>query len=286
MDFVAVDVETANPDLASICQIGFAEYEGDRILRSWSWLINPEDDFDGINISIHGIDDHDVCNEPTWPHFHQQVRQTLQNRIVVSHTPFDRTSLQRVCAKYNLSPFEGTWLDSARVVRRTWPQYSRSGYGLSQVAKDLGISFRHHNAEEDARTAGEILVQAIRKSGISLSEWVTRSGYPIGAAPGTSSIQRDGNTEGALFGEVVVFTGTLSVSRRDAADWAAAAGCDVSPTLNKSTTLLVVGDQDIKRLVGHEKSSKHRKAEKLIADGIAIRILRESDFRELLSSIR
>jgi len=47
--------------------------------------------------------------------------------------------------------------------------------------------------------------------------------------------------------------------------------------------LLVVGDQDTKRLASHEKSSKHRKAEKLIAEGYQIRILRESDFKELVA---
>jgi len=62
---------------------------------------------------------------------------------------------------------------------------------------------------------------------------------------------------------------------------AARIGCRVESGVNKETTLLVVGDQDIQRLAGHEKSSKHRKAEKLIAEGRPIRILSESDFKEL-----
>jgi hypothetical protein len=35
-------------------------------------------------------------------------------------------------------------------------------------------------------------------------------------------------------------------------------------------------------LAGHEKSSKHRKAEQLIKMGQPIRILRETDFREIV----
>jgi len=53
--------------------------------------------------------------------------------------------------------------------------------------------------------------------------------------------------------------------------------------LTKKTTILVVGDQDIKRLAGHKKSSKHRKAEKLISNGQPMRIIRETDFKELVS---
>jgi DNA polymerase-3 subunit epsilon len=41
---------------------------------------------------------------------------------------------------------------------------------------------------------------------------------------------------------------------------------------------LVVGDQDIARLNGADKSGKHQKAEKLIAGGQPIRIVGEADF--------
>jgi DNA polymerase-3 subunit epsilon len=50
--------------------------------------------------------------------------------------------------------------------------------------------------------------------------------------------------------------------------------------VNNKITILVVGDQDVKKLAGQEKSSKHRKTEKLMAEGCQIRILRESDFNE------
>jgi len=52
--------------------------------------------------------------------------------------------------------------------------------------------------------------------------------------------------------------------------------------VTKHTTLLVVGDEDLRRLNGHEKSSKHRKVEQLIANGQPIRILCESDFRRIV----
>ena len=92
----------------------------------------------------------------------------------------------------------------------------------------------------------------------------------------------EGNPDGPLHGEVVVFTGALSIRRSEAAQLAATAGCEVDPSVTKVTTLLVVGDQDIRRLAGHEKSSKHRKAEELISKGRTIRILIESDFKRLV----
>jgi DNA polymerase-3 subunit epsilon len=278
MDFVAVDVETANPDVASICQIGIVAFEKGRVKGSWQSLVNPEDYFDDFNVFIHGIDERAVRGAPTFPQVFDTVRKWLVGAVVACHTPFDRAAVARVVEKYGLPPVDCAWLDTAKVVRRTWPELSRRGYGLANVASKFGIAFAHHNAEEDARAAGEILARAIEETGMTASEWLERARKPIGPA----SIAVDGNPEGHLYGEVVVFTGALTIPRREAAQLVADAGCEVVPSVGKSTTLLVIGDQDIRRLAGQEKSSKHRRAEELIANGQAIRILGESDFRRLV----
>ncbi len=96
-------------------------------------------------------------------------------------------------------------------------------------------------------------------------------------------MQERRNPEGGLFGEILVFTGSLSISREEAAEAPAEAGCRVDDGVTKHTTMLVVGDQDLRRLAGHEKSSKHLKAERLITEGQHIRILGESDFMHIVS---
>ena len=278
MDFVAVDVETANPDAASICQIGIVAFENGRVKESWQSLVNPEDYFDHFNVSIHGIEQHAIRDAPTFPQIFETVRKWLGGAVVATHTSFDRVALARAIERHGLQSVDCAWLDIARVVRRAWPEFSQRGYSLANVASKFGIAFAHHNAEEDARAAGEILARAIEETGMTASEWLERARKPIGPA----SIAVDGNPEGHLYGEVVVFTGVLNIPRREAAQLAANAGCEVATSVGKSTTLLVIGDQDVRRLAGHEKSSKHRKAEELIAKGQAMRILGEGDFRCLV----
>ena len=85
-----------------------------------------------------------------------------------------------------------------------------------------------------------------------------------------------------MYGEVVVFTGTLEMPRVAVAELAASVGCSVASGVNMKTTLLVVGNQDIKKLAGKEKSTKHLKAEQLISRGQRLRILKENDFTELV----
>lgn len=294
--FVVVDFETANASLASICQVGIAVFD-DAVLRdSWVSLVNPEDYFDGWNVEIHGITEEMVADAPTFPDIYSKLSGFLNGNIVVSHTHFDRTALVQATERYrgndfyergpfDLPPVECRWLDSAKVVRRTWLEFAQRGYGLVNVCGHLGIEFRHHDALEDARAAGELILRAMGQTGMGLEELLARSTKPI-FPRGHDSFDLDGDPEGPFYGEEMVFTGALKMLRREAASLAAAAGCDVAPSVRKTTTILVVGDQDLRKLAGHDKSSKHRKAEALRAEGHPIRILAESDFMKMIDLAR
>ncbi len=282
VDFLAIDVEIANPALSSICQVGIASFRNGHLLGSWESLVNPEDYFHPINVSIHGIGEDDVRQSPTWSQVYPYLYVLFENCIVVSHTAFDRAAVLRACEKNALAFPASRWLDSARVVRRAWPMFSRSGYGLANVAYHFDIQYRAHNALEDARCAGEIVLRAIAETGVSTEEWLERANQPI-HPPEKPPVVRVGDPDGPLYGEVLVFTGALSILRREASDAASAAGCEVDAGVTKRTTVLVVGDEDVRKLAGHEKSSKHRKVEDLIAKGQKIRILGESDFQRIVS---
>lgn len=284
MDFTVIDVETANPNLASICQVGIAVFRGGVLHESWSSLVNPHDYFHPMNVSVHGIDESMIASAPSWAEVYPQILPFVTGQIVASHMPFDRTATLRACQSAGLDHFACSWLDTARVARRAWSEFSRSGYGLKNLSATFGITFQHHDALEDARAAGEILLRAIAHTGSSAAEWCSLVNLPLTPAlrpaEGLAVMQN-----GILAGNVVVFTGALSIPRRDASEMAAANGCEVGASVTKQTTLLVVGDQDISRLAGKDKSSKHVKAEELIAKGQKIRILGESDFQALVQSV-
>ena len=293
MDFVVVDVETANADLSSICQIGIASFCHGELADSWVSLVNPEDHFSAVNVSIHGIDNYQVKDAPTWGEVYQHVASRLQGSIVVSHTPFDRHALMRACSRSNVAECECNWLDSAKVVRMAWPEFSRSGYGLPNLAAHFGIKYTAHDALEDARCAGLLLLRAVAETGLSPEQWLTLTSQPVycetdhvshHAYTFPTPAKREGSPGGELYGEILVFTGTLSISRLEAADAAAAVGCRVDIGVTKHTTMLVVGDQDLQRLAGNEKSAKHLKAEQLISKGQAIRILGESEFLRVVQN--
>jgi len=288
MEFVAIDVETANADMASICQIGIAKYKDGKLIEEWSTLINPKEYFSFINIDIHGITEEDVIDAPTFSEAYVELNRLITNTITISHTHFDRVSISKAIKKNTLPVLNTTWLDSAKIARIAWPEFAQKGYGLANVSKKIGYEFKHHDALEDAKASGQIVLAAIQESGLNIQDWLKRIQYPIDPTKSSvaADIARKGNIEGILHGEVVVFTGALNIPRREAADLASKAGCDVTSGVTKKTTILVVGDQDISRFaIGADKSSKHLKAEKLILNGQNIRIIQESDFKELVINL-
>lgn len=273
MKFVAIDVETANPDCSSICQVGIAVFENASIKETWCSLVNPEDYFDPTNISRSGISEEDVADAPLFGDVFPVIRHYISEKTAVHHMPFDKVAISRAATKYDLPSLGVNWLDSALVARRAWQEFRYRGYGLSNIATHLGITFQHHNALEDAIVAGKIVIRAIEETGIPLNDWPIRLDKPLTAG----KIRLEGNPNGPLYGESLVFTGTLSRPRRQAAEIAANAGCAVSNSVNRQTTVLVVGTQDIKRLKGKDKSAKQLKTEELIRHGADIKIISEDD---------
>lgn len=282
MDFVALDVETANADLASICAVGLVHFRAGEVFRSLDILVDPQDYFDPGHVFIHGITAEQVRGKPTMREVLPAIAANLARSIIVHHTAFDRAAFQKSSTKSGVAMPDVEWLDSARVARRAWSECAHSGYGLSALAARFGIAFRHHQAVEDARVAGMIVLRAIADTGVSLQAWCERLDQTFGTGCVEQRPHRDGRPDGPLVGETVAFTGQLHISRSEAADLAATAGCNVRGGVTRETTLLVVGDQDLRLLNGHDKSTKHRKAEKLIAQGLPLRIIGESDFVGLL----
>ncbi len=277
-DFIALDVETANADFASICSVGLVHFRSGAVFKSLTILVDPEDEFDAFNTGLHGIRSEDVAGKPTMAQVFPAIRASLSEVVIVHHSHFDKTALARAAAKYGASPLPCLWLDTLRVARRAWPLLNDGGgYGLARLASEFEISFTHHDAAEDARAAGLLMLRAIADTGYGLEDWLKRVELTIsGQVPGRFA--SEGDPSGPLAGETVVFTGRLEIPRGIAAEAAAKMGCNVADGVNKRTTILVVGDKDLRRTNGNEKSLKHRKAEDMIAAGALIRIVGESDF--------
>lgn len=283
--FHVIDVETANADFSSICQLGVAEFKNGELVSTWETLVNPEDYFDSMNTSIHGISLDMVKNSPTFPEVLVELQNRIGGKVLFHHMPFDKVAINRTLLKYQLEITNPVWVDSAKLVRRTWSEFSGSGYGLKSITKSLNIKFNHHNALEDAIATGKVVLKALEKNNWCIEDCIQRIEKPINLYKnGSTSIKIDGVPDGPLYGENIVFTGSLFLTRAEAGKLAANLGCNVTNSVTKKTTILIVGTQESFKLAGYQKSSKHRKAEEFLLNGVDLKIMSENDFRDLLQN--
>lgn len=284
MNFVALDVETANSDPKSICQIGVAVFKDGELVESWGSLINPQTYFDWMNIQIHGISEEDVQEAPLLHQVKEKLDQLIGDSIVGIYSSFDKVALER-----NFSQVDYQWLDITKVVRRTWEQVAYSGYGLGNVCRLNDIQIvKHHDAVADAIAAGQVLVAALNAKQITLedcqslvqrkiSTLISQGKMAEGVNP-TNVIIDGGNPDGDWFGDVLCFTGELRMPRIEASILASQLGFDVGKGVTKKTNYLVKGQQDLAKLNGKTMSSKEEKALSLIKKEQDIVVISEDDF--------
>jgi DNA polymerase-3 subunit epsilon len=178
MTFYVLDVETANERNSSICQIGIAGFKNEEFSQAWGSYIDPKENFSYFNIQVHGITSEETLGKPTFKDVYKYLKN-LENHIVVQHTGFDKSSLNNSCIKHGLPLLKYLWVDSALMAKRTWKEVSKRGYGLTDLSKRLGLRFVHHDAIEDAIVTGQIVLAAIRDSGLNISDWQKAVKKPI-----------------------------------------------------------------------------------------------------------
>jgi DNA polymerase-3 subunit epsilon len=150
--FTAVDVETPNRYSRSICSIGIVRVEGTGDPVRLHYLVNPCDDFDGLNISIHGIRPEDVACEPGLDRIWPLIEPYFTGNLIVAHNAlFDLPVIRKALLREGIHA--GGWrsLCTLEKSRRHIPKAAFGSHRLNDLCAGLGIPLEHHhNALDDA----------------------------------------------------------------------------------------------------------------------------------------
>ena len=182
-EFTAIDLETANPDAFSICQIGIACYRDGDLAEEWMSYIDPETKFNRDNIAVHGITEAAVRGCPKLLDVAGHLREMLDGRIVVSHSQFDRVALEQAFDRLEIPRLDCRWLDSTKIAQRAWDGFARRGFGLENLCRILGYRYRRHDALGDAKAAGVVVLAAVEQTGVDLDRWLHQAELPIDEGP-------------------------------------------------------------------------------------------------------
>lgn len=158
--FVALDFETANRHLSSVCSIGLVFVEGARIVDSCYRLIKPIPDFyDRFNMNIHGITPADTEAALPFPEVWKELYPRMDGLPVVAHnSSFDEACLQAVLSAYGLPGYPHRFLCTYRKSRKVFP--GLPNHRLDTVARHVGFVLdRHHHALADAEACARIALR-------------------------------------------------------------------------------------------------------------------------------
>jgi DNA polymerase-3 subunit epsilon len=276
--FIAIDVETANRNAHSICQIGLAMAPTNGSIRTAGFLVNPEERFEAFNTQLHGISAKTVTRAHSFEAIMQILRPFLERHTLIQHSNFDKRAFDAACQINEMPPVQSNWLDSVIIARTAWPELKgNGGHGLASLKTHLSLEFDHHDAEEDARAAAEIVLRAETRSGeqfLALAKTAKQKSQ-------RSSVEV--NKKGPLYGHVACFSGQLSLNRTDATKLAASAGILVKVSMSQKVTMAIVGEQDLTNPGG--RSKKHQRAKELLIAGADIRIIGEREFLALVRKV-
>jgi DNA polymerase III subunit epsilon len=298
--FVSLDFETATGARDSACAVAVAAVECGRVTDVKRWLIQPpRNEYDGFNVSIHGITPamtaHSGSMAEVWP----EVERWIAGRTLVMHySPFDLSVLRHSLHTGGLDWPELSYFCTCALARHAWP--GRLSYRLPDLASECGIVFEHHEPGADASTAGELAIaccgmaaagtigDASKALGMIAGHLTAQAWIPNSLAPIRPRDLRptvDMVPENSEFrDQLVVFTGTLScgLTRREAQQLVVNAGGTTTRDVTKKVNYLVLGIQDPDVVKDGEHSNKMLKAAKLRATGQSIELLAEIDFLRML----
>ena len=175
--YTAIDVETPNRYSRSICSIGLVHVEEAGEPERLHFLVNPEDDFDAINISIHGIRPEDVEFAPTLSALWPAIEPYFSGGLLLAHNAiFDLPVMVRALERQGIYPEPWRYLCTLEQSRRHIPKYAFGSHKLNVLCEGLGIPLvNHHNALDDALACANLYEYLRARYGCSKHEIKT---YP------------------------------------------------------------------------------------------------------------
>ncbi|MEY8838207.1 3'-5' exonuclease, partial [Cribrihabitans sp. XS_ASV171] len=205
--FFALDVETANNDRGSICQVGVAGVRHDNSIDTWVTLVDPETR-NWVFSGLHGIDAAMVRGASKIDEVLEFLEPHLAGHSVYQHSGFDRSAIRAACEARGRDEPSWDWQNSVSVARRAWPELrGNGGHGLASLKTHLGLRFEHHDAGEDARAAAQVVLLA-EKVDVAGAAFET-SGEATAVGADVTLVEQVSPATGIVIGRSVLTPGNL-----------------------------------------------------------------------------
>lgn len=161
-DFAAIDFETANEQLSSVCSLGIVVVRDGAIANRFYSLIQPEPNYYCYgNSQIHELTADDTDNAKVFSKVWKEVGPLIEGLPLVAHNKgFDESCLKAVFKTYQMDYPDYIFYCTLAASRRQLKHLPN--HQLHTVAEDCGyLLTNHHNALADAEVCAEIAMQLL-----------------------------------------------------------------------------------------------------------------------------
>lgn len=285
-DFTAIDIETTGlvPRYDEIIELAAVRYRNGVAVDSFQSLVKPNNPVDDFIEELTGISNQMLETAPSIEDMLPSFILFLADDILVGHNiNFDINFIYDTCCDIELDPVGNDFIDTMRIARRLykdWPNHK-----LDTMAEALGLSSRDkHRSIVDAELSAECYLAMIKNSNFGHAmESAHKSAHGVKSKDIVAD-ESANNIDSPLYGKICVFTGALeSFTRREAMQLVADIGGICGDGVTKKTNYLILGNNDYCKSIKDGKSSKQKKAEKLILEGADLKIISESVFLDMLN---
>lgn len=294
--YCVVDIETTGLDFdyCGIIEISALKVINGEKTDVFSSLINPGYKIDEFITDLTGITNDMLSSAPSIESVLPKFIEFVGDLVLVGHNiaSFDSNFIYDNIKKSLHKDFKNDYVDTMRISRLILKDISH--YRLSDIADFYKIDKKGaHRAENDCHITFEVF-KALKSSCIEnygsvddfkniLAQKRANKKY-LRASDILCEVSNDDiDITNPFYEKVCVFTGTLErMPRREAMQIVKNLGGEVGDGVTKKTNYLILGNNDFCKTIKDGKSSKQKKAEKLILEGNDLEIISENVFYSLI----
>lgn len=176
MNFVALDIETANSSPKSVCEVGLVRFESGIETASWSSIVRPKSDSElhPINFGTHGISQEEILAAPYLNEVWDEICEFVDNYPIVAHGATQDLSKLFQSAKSAMNDdwaFPSSEYLCSLVLTRNSKVFGVKSFSLRSLTEHLSLDTPDitrnglivHSALTDARASGLIMSELMAR---------------------------------------------------------------------------------------------------------------------------
>lgn len=292
-DFCVLDLETTglDPYFDEIIEVGIIKVRNNEIIDTYQSLIKPENTFtfegkecyiDEFIEELTGITNEMLEDAPILKDVFNNIENFIGNDIIVGHNiNFDINFLYDFARENGFKEVSNDYWDSMKLARRILRDLKH--HRLKDLAEFFDLNYEGHRSLNDCETTLNIMKLLKIYADDNNIDYLTLPHIYNADMKNIKCTVENIDANNYFYEKHICFTGKLETfERKDAAQICVNLGAICDNNVTKKTNILVLGNFDYNATV-KDKSTKLKKAEKLILEGQDLIIMNESLFINTIS---